>query len=145
MLGVNTLAGVRTSDGSADFCGGGLPHLQRCLLAVPGCVWRADQVGGIFERTLGKTRGKYCDSLLFFFLKVLLGNKRIKHTTSENRPEWLRLMNIQGCSSYSAFLQGLSQSLLIHQTATGRVDQERTLTHLNAHRKKRKNTKKRCI
>lgn len=55
---MNALAGARTGDGSADFCGGGLPHLQRCLLAVPGCVWCADQVGGIFERTLGKTRGK---------------------------------------------------------------------------------------
>lgn len=47
-------------------------------------------------------------------------------------------MNIQSCSSYPAFLQGLSQSFLIYQTATRRVDKERTLTHLNRQKKKYK-------
>lgn len=126
---------ARTSDGSADFRGGGLPHLQRCLLAVPGCVWRADQVGGIFERTLGKTGGKNMREFGFFF-KVLLGDQI---PTPETAPERLGLVNVQSCSSYPAFLQGLSQSFLIYQTATRRVDQERTLSHLHTRTKKGKN------
>lgn len=40
-------------------------------------------------------------------------------------------MDIQRGSPYPAFLQGLSQSLLIHQTSSCRVDQESTLTHLH--------------
>lgn len=50
---------LRTGDGSADFCGGCLSHLQRRLLAVPGGVGRADQVGGVFERTLGEAVGQH--------------------------------------------------------------------------------------
>ena len=45
----------RTGDGSAYFCGGGLSHLQWRLLAVPGGVRCADQVWGVFQRTLGET------------------------------------------------------------------------------------------
>lgn len=127
-------AGVRTSDGSADFRGGGLPHLQRRLLAVPGCVWCADQVGSIFERTLGKTRGKSQKRGFPLFLKLrLCGQLNEKETFSEKPPERLRLMDVQSCSSYPAFFQGLSQSFLIYQTAPRRVDQEGTLTHLNTH------------
>lgn len=46
-------------------------------------------------------------------------------------PERFRLVNVQSGSSYPAFLQGLSQSFLIHQTPPCRVDQESTLTHLH--------------
>jgi len=45
----------RTGDGSPDLGGRGLPHLQRRLLAVPRCVRRADQVGGVFQGALRKT------------------------------------------------------------------------------------------
>lgn len=47
-----------TRDGSSDLGGGRLPHLQRGLLAVPGCVWRADQVGSVFQWALSKTTRK---------------------------------------------------------------------------------------
>lgn len=47
-----------TSDGSAYFGGGCLSHLQRGLFAVPGGVRCADQVGGVFQRPLGKTVGQ---------------------------------------------------------------------------------------
>lgn len=45
---------ARTRDGPPDLGGGRLPHLQRGLLAVPGRVRRADQVGSVFQRALGK-------------------------------------------------------------------------------------------
>lgn len=45
----------RTGDGSSDLGGGGLPHLQRGLLTVPGRVRRADQVRSVFQRALSKT------------------------------------------------------------------------------------------
>lgn len=51
---------IRTSDGSPDLGGGRLPHLQGGLLTVPGCVWRADQVGGVFQRALSKTTTHTC-------------------------------------------------------------------------------------
>lgn len=44
--------------------------------------------------------------------------------------EWFWLMHIQSSSTDSSFLQGLSQSFLIHQTPTCTVHQERTLPHL---------------
>lgn len=45
-----------TCDGSADLGGGGLAHLQRRLLAVPGGVRRADQIGGVLQGTLRKAK-----------------------------------------------------------------------------------------
>lgn len=59
--------------------------------------------------------------------------------TQLEAPEWLRLVNIQSCSSYPAFLQGLSQGFLIYQAATRRVDQEGTLAHLNTQTRKKCN------
>lgn len=44
-----------TEEGSADLSGGGLPHLKRGLLTVPGCVWGADQIGGILQWPLCET------------------------------------------------------------------------------------------
>lgn len=49
------LSVLRTGDGSPDLGGRRLPHLQRGLLAVPGCVRCADQVGGVFQWALSKT------------------------------------------------------------------------------------------
>lgn len=47
-----------TRDGTADLSGGRLPHLQRRLLAVPGGVGGADQVRGVFQRTLRKAASR---------------------------------------------------------------------------------------
>lgn len=46
---------ARTGDGSSDLGGSRLPHLQGGLLAVPGCVRRADQIGSVFQWALSKT------------------------------------------------------------------------------------------
>lgn len=43
-----------TCDGSPDFPGCLLPHLDGCLLAVPGRVRGADQVGCVLQRALAK-------------------------------------------------------------------------------------------
>ena len=45
---------IITGNGSPDLSGCCLSHLQRGLLAVPGGVWGADQIGGILQRALGK-------------------------------------------------------------------------------------------
>ena len=52
---LNVLRQLSTGDGSSDLGGCRLPHLQRGLLTVPGCVWRADKVRSIFQRALSKT------------------------------------------------------------------------------------------
>lgn len=64
------------------------------------------------------------------FKPALMHQSEEKH---QSAPERLRLVNIQSCSSYPALFQGLSESFLIYQTAACRIDQERTLTHLNTH------------
>lgn len=88
-------------------------------------------VCGVQIRLGASLRGPW-EKLEEEMLRSFLSDDKVhKNTTSEEAPEWLGLMNIQSCSSYPAFLQGLSQSFLIHQTAACRVDQERTLTHLN--------------
>lgn len=129
-----------TEEGSADLCGGRFPHFQRGLLTVPGCVWSADQIGRVFKGTLGETakienRGiqesatmKKDVSQLYSasFSRSLTGT--VRYTTP--LPEGLALVDVQGCSPYSALLQSLSQSFLIHQATPCRVHQECSLTHL---------------
>lgn len=44
--------------------------------------------------------------------------------------EGLRLVNVQGGSTYPPLLQRLGQGLLVHQASPRGVDQKRTLTHL---------------
>lgn len=46
---------ILTGDGTADLPGGLFAGFHRGLLAVPGCVWGTDQVGGILQWTCGKT------------------------------------------------------------------------------------------
>lgn len=60
-----------TGDGPADLGGRRFPHLQRGLLTVPCCVWRADQIGCVLQRTLTKTEEPKRDKMRFLpFLKT---------------------------------------------------------------------------
>lgn len=61
MLPIHLTNGMRrfmslcTGNGSTDLPRRLLPHLYGGLFAVPGGVWGADQVGGVFKRTLAET------------------------------------------------------------------------------------------
>lgn len=52
-----------TCHSPSDLPGCFLSHFQWCLFAVPGSVWCANQIGGIFERTLTET-DKYTSSTM---------------------------------------------------------------------------------
>lgn len=54
---------VTTCHSPSDLPGCFLSHFQWCLFAVPGSVWCANQIGGIFERTLTET-DKYTSSTI---------------------------------------------------------------------------------
>lgn len=53
--GTGRFMSLCTGNGSTDFPRRLLPHLYGGLFAVPGGVWGADQVGGVFKRTLAET------------------------------------------------------------------------------------------
>lgn len=93
-----------------------------------------DEVWSIFQRALVETETEetweFIVNINSTECHIHISRMKTVEEFKVSSPEGLCLVDVQGRSSDPPLFQGLSQGFLLHQPPSGRVNQERTLAHL---------------